>query len=141
MARTAQHAEAAARDWWQQAGRGLSPDGYAGRAALIVATNALAEAVATLLSEQGIIAALDRVRHDPVAGSAEVVTLTLDWGDQRVVIPVLPSERTWRVYREPDGDEPLGEPVSTATVSEDKVEPNGWVPARAITEQLLQLLR
>ncbi|SHF61605.1 hypothetical protein [Streptoalloteichus hindustanus] len=140
---TAQASEAAAKAWWERlpAESPLAPADYRGRAALIVCSDALAEAVAALLDERGVRAVVDQVRVDPVVPSGEVMALAASWSGQDVVVPVLPGQPALRLYPRPAPRTPIeAEAVATITVSGKAVGKGGWVAASALADALHALL-
>ncbi|MBV9844142.1 MAG: hypothetical protein JOZ47_03580 [Kutzneria sp.] len=134
-------AESHARTYWERAGRTLNPDGYAGRAALIVATDSLATAVVAGLGERGVAAKVDRVRVDPAIGSAEVMaiasTAAAEFGGGPVIVPMVIGT-SWRIYAAPTGDD-LTDPVVEVIAPADQ-SAGDWVPVEVVITSLARHL-
>lgn len=132
--------EQEARVWWAKAGRTVFPADRTGRTALIVCTSSLADALASLLSEQsGVTVVGDTVCRDPaVDGSGEVIPLAGRRGGEEVVVPVLPGQLVCRIY--PQRTE-RGAALSAALeevrlADEDALADDGWLPAGVIAARL-----
>ncbi|MCP2262519.1 hypothetical protein LX15_006259 [Streptoalloteichus tenebrarius] len=136
---TAQAAEAAARSWWERlpADARLTPPDYGGRAALIVCSTALTEAVVALLDERGVRTGVDQVRLDPAVPSDEVMALAATHAGRDVVIPMLPGQPTLRLYPRPEPRTDIADdPVATIDLGPKAVKSDGWVPAAVVADAL-----
>jgi hypothetical protein len=136
--------EQQARTWWTKAGRTVFPADRTGRTALIVCTSTLADALATLLSEQsGITVYGDTVCRDPaVDGSGEVIPLAGRRGGEEVVVPLLPGQLVCRVYpqRKAPGA-PLSDVLEEVRLAdEDALADDGWLAAEVIADRLSAVL-
>lgn len=136
-ARTAQQHELNAQRFWAQLNGNISNvinhASSNSRSILVTASNALAEAVAALLSENGITAEVQDARHAAaLPEGSRCMTVLVSHGESTTLALIVPGDPAVRCYPgNTTGDLCEPEQVRQAVPGSD-----GWVSAASIAEQL-----
>ncbi|WP_031467788.1 hypothetical protein [Sciscionella sediminilitoris] len=137
--------EERARELWQEQGQSLSPDAREGRTRLILATNALADALTESLGGYELHAEPGPAVVDPSSEHVgRVITLTIHLGERRISVPLLIGAPSWNIYPGLD-DSPikvgetrnLGERITELRFPDAAAE-GGWIPVSTLVAHIME---
>ncbi|WP_020499999.1 hypothetical protein [Sciscionella marina] len=136
-----------ARQAWTEQGKTLSPSTREGRTALLMASNALVDALVQTLGGYEIDAEAGAARVDPSSThTGRVMTLVVHLDNHSIEMPVLVGEAVWTYYPhvapkalKVGESRSLGDPLGRIIFPENAVA-DQWAPVSVLAARIMEVL-